>query len=95
MDTFFMFGKYTSQAAQGIRAERTSKVKEVIEGLGGKVKAIYALLGDHDVVIVAELPRMAVAMQASVTLKALTDISFFTAAAMPIEEFDSLFDQSR
>ncbi len=63
----------------------------MIESLGGRVKDIYALLGEYDVVIIAELPQMAEAMQASVALKKLTDISFFTVAAMPIAEFDRLF----
>ena len=36
---------------------------------------------------------MAEAMQASIALKRLTDISFFTAAAMPIEEFDQLIGE--
>jgi hypothetical protein len=30
-------------------------------------------------------------MQASVALKSLTHVNFFTVAAMPIEEFDQLF----
>jgi len=62
----------------------------VVEELGGKIKAIYALLGEYDLVIIAELPRMAEAMQASMALKRLTDISFFTTAAMPVEEFDQM-----
>ena len=94
METFFMFGKYTSEAVQGISAGRTAKVREVIERRGGQVKAIYALLGEYDVVIVAALPRMADAMKVSVELKACTGISFFTAAAIAIEEFDSLFGES-
>lgn len=90
MGTFFMFGRYTSDSAEGISAERTTKVRQAIEGLGGQVKGIYALLGEYDVVIIADLPRMAEAMQASIALKKLTGISFFTAAAMPIDEFDRL-----
>jgi uncharacterized protein with GYD domain len=92
MGTFFMFGKYTSQAATRISAARTAKARETIERLGGRILGIYALMGEYDVVVIAELPRMAEAMQASVTLKSLTDIAFFTVAAMPIEEFDALFD---
>lgn len=38
--------------------------------------------------VIVELPNMAEAMKASMALKELTDISFFTVAAMPIEEFD-------
>ena len=90
MATFFMFGKYSSEAAKGIRPERTDKVREAIEKVGGKVKDIYILMGEYDVVIITELPRMAEAMQASILLKRLTDISFFTAAAMPVDEFDKL-----
>lgn len=90
MATFFMFGKYSSEAVTKISAERTQKVREAIENVGGKVKDIYILLGEYDVVIIAELPRMAEAMQASILLKRMTDISFFTAAAMPVEEFDQL-----
>jgi uncharacterized protein with GYD domain len=57
------------------------------------VKDIYILLGEYDVVIIADLPRMAEAMQASILLKRMTDISFFTAAAMPVEEFDKLAEK--
>jgi len=93
MATFFMFGKYSSEAAKKISAERTEKAREAIEKLGGEVKEIYVLLGEYDLVIIAELPRMAEAMQASIALKRLTDISFFTAAAMPVDEFDEMADQ--
>ena len=93
MATFFMFGKYSSEAAKRISAERTEKAREAIEKLGGRVKEIYVLLGEYDLVIIADLPRMAEAMQASIALKRLTDISFFTAAAMPVEEFDAMADQ--
>ena len=93
MATFFMFGKYTSEAAKNISAERTAKARELIEKLGGRVEDIYVLLGEYDLVIIADLPRMAEAMQASIALQRLTDISFFTAAAMPIEEFDNMAER--
>jgi len=73
--------------------ERTRQVHRVVEDVGGHVKGIYALMGEYDVVIIAELPNMAEAMKASVALKRLTDISFFTTAAMPIEEFDQLIGE--
>ena len=93
MATFFMFGKYSSEAAKRISAERTEKAREAIEKLGGQVREIYVLLGEYDLVIIADLPRMAEAMQASIALKRLTDISFFTAAALPVDEFDAMADQ--
>ena len=90
MATFFIFGKYSSESARQISAERTAKVHRLIEEMGGEVKGIYALLGEHDVVLITELPRMADAMRVSIALKRLTDISFFTVPAMPVEEFDQL-----
>jgi uncharacterized protein with GYD domain len=89
--TFFLFGKYAHGAVEKVSAGRTNAVRDAIESLGGHVKDVYALLGEYDVVIIAELPRMAEAMQASMALKKLTEISFFTVAAMPIDEFDKLF----
>ena len=90
MATFFMFGRYSKDALEGVSVDRTRQAHRVVEGLGGKIKAIYALLGEYDLVVIAELPHMAEAMQASMALKRSTDISFFTTAAMPIEEFDQM-----
>lgn len=93
MPTFFMFGRYSREALEKISAERTRKVDEALREMGGKVKGIYAMMGEYDVVIIVELPRMAEAMKASIILKRLTGISFFTAAAMPVEEFDMLLGE--
>ena len=90
MATFFIFGRYSSESIKSVSVERTRRVHRVIEDVGGHIKGIYALMGEYDLVIIAELPNMGEAMKASVALKRLTDISFFTAAAMPIEEFDQL-----
>ena len=56
MGTFFMFGRYSSGAAGSISAKRTEKARELIESLGGRVKEIYALLGEYDVVIIGSGP---------------------------------------
>ena len=93
MATFFMFGKYSTEAIGKICVERTRKAHQIVERFGGKIKGIYALMGEYDLVIIAEMPNMAEAMKASVTLKRQTDISFFTAAAMPVEEFDQLMGE--
>lgn len=56
----------------------------MIEGLGGKVKAIYALLGERDLVLIVDLPGLQEA------LSRLTDISFSPSAALNVEDFDRL-----
>lgn len=90
MHTFFMFGRYSSESLRNVSIQRTREAHQVVEDLGGHIKSIYALMGEYDVVLITEFARMAEAMKATVALKRLTDISFFTTAAMPIEEFDQL-----
>jgi uncharacterized protein with GYD domain len=90
MATFFMFGRYSGDSLGKISVERTRQAQAQIEKLGGKVKSIYALMGEYDLVMIVDLPRMTDAMKASIAMKRLMDISFFTAAALPVEEFDQL-----
>ena len=90
MATFFMFGRYSSEALEKVSVDRTRQAHKAVEEFGGQIKGIYALLGEYDIVVIVELPRMAEAMKASIALKRMTDISFFTAAAMPVEEFDQI-----
>lgn len=92
MTTFFMFGKYSADSLRKIDAQRTQKACELIGSFGGKVHSAYALLGEHDLVFIVELPRMADAMKVAVVLGQLTGISFSTCAALPIEEFDRMAD---
>ncbi|MGM0486389.1 MAG: GYD domain-containing protein [Planctomycetota bacterium] len=58
MATFLMFGTYSSGFARKITSERTRKTRELIEKMGGRVRDIYALLGEYDVMIVADYARM-------------------------------------
>ena len=92
MATFFLFGKYSSEALKGISAKRTKETADIVKKLGGKVKFIYALLGCYDLVIVVELPGIQEAMKASIALAELTGIGFTTNPAVPVEAFDKLMD---
>ena len=90
MATYLMFGKYSSQALQGMSIARTDKARELVKQFGGEVDAIYATLGDHDLVIIASLPGTEEAMKASLALTKLTGITFSTTPAVTVEEFDKL-----
>jgi len=85
-----MFGKYSQQSVGQISADRTQKVKALIEKLGGKVKSMHATLGCVDLVFLVELPGGKEAMKASIALAKSTGIAFTTAEAVTIEEFDKL-----
>ena len=90
MATFVMTGTYSSEAVKGICADRTGKAVGLIEKHGGKVCSMYALLGEHDLLLVVELPGVEEAMKASIALQQLTGISFSSAAAVPVEDFDKM-----
>jgi uncharacterized protein with GYD domain len=91
MATFCVFGKYSSDAIKEISAERTEKANALLDKLGGKIIAGYALLGETDLVIIVDFPGVKEAMKASVELNKLLGISFTTSPAVTMEEFDQLF----
>ena len=90
MATYLMFGKYSSDAVGKISAERTKNATAIVGDCGGEIKAAYALLGETDLVLIADFPGAKQAMKASVELAKLLGISFATAPAMSVEEFDKL-----
>jgi len=90
MATYFMFGKYSTEAAKAISAKRTDQAVALIKQNGGELKSGYALLGDIDLVLIVELPDTEHAMKTSAALSKLLGISFTTAPALSMEVFDKL-----
>jgi uncharacterized protein with GYD domain len=90
MATYFMFGRYSAKAVKAISAKRTQDAIAVIKEHGGKLKSGYALLGDVDVVLIVELPDTESVMKTSAALSQLLGISFSTAPAVSVQEFDKL-----
>ena len=90
MSTFFMFGKYTSDAIKDMSLERTKYVIDEIRKIGGEVNAMHVLLGEYDLCFCVSLPGIEEAMKASVNLSRLTGISFTTCPAVTVEAFDNL-----
>ncbi len=90
MATFFITGIYSSDAIESINAGRTNDAEKMIEQFGGKVNAMYALMGEVDLVLIVDFPDFKKAMQASVALSKLTGIAFSSAPAVSVAEFDQL-----
>lgn len=88
MATFFMFGRYNSDAVEKISINRTQQVINEIQKLGGEVNAMHALLGAYDLLFCVNLPDVDAAMKASVAMTRLTGISFSTCPAITVEAFD-------
>jgi len=87
-----MFGKYSQDSLDHISAERSEKAIALLKDLGAETKAGYALMGEHDLVLVVDFPDNESAIKASVGLSRLLGISFKTAPAVSIEAFDRLIE---
>ena len=90
MEIFFMFGKYNAKALKEMSYQRTEQIIKEIEGLGGKMNAMHALLGEYDLLFCVNLPGLDAAMKASILLTKATEISFTTYPAVTVEAFDKM-----
>lgn len=93
MPIFMMFGKYSPDSLKGVSAERTKKAVAAIEKNGGKVISMYAVLGEHDLVLTLDFPDTGNALAASAALNMLTGISFTTSPVVEVEQFDRLMSE--
>lgn len=93
MNSFILIGKYSPEAVKEMGADRTQKSTRLINELGGEVKAMFALLGGFDVVMIVDLPSTESAMKASLGLNILTGISFSTFPAVSINDFDRIIGE--
>lgn len=90
MAKYYMFGKYTAEAVKNVSAERTRKIADIVEKLGGKTLSIDMLLGEKDIVIAVDLPDTKSVAKASIQMTKLTGIGFAAAPAISAEEFDKI-----
>ena len=90
MATFFMFGKYSSEALEEMGAERTEKAVNLIKKFGGEVNSMYALLGEQDLVLIVDFPEVEQVIKASVALTKMTGVSFTSLPAVAVEDFDKI-----
>ena len=90
MQTFFLFGKYSAESLQKISAKRTKQAEKIVTDMGGKVKSIYALLGERDLVLIVSLPGLEQAVKVSIALNRATGIAFSTTPAVEVGAFDKM-----
>jgi uncharacterized protein with GYD domain len=88
METYVMLGKYSLEGMKGVSAARSDQARDLIRQNGGELRDVYALLGDVDLVVIADFRDRTSALKTSVGLGKLLGVSFSTAAAFTVEEFD-------
>ncbi len=93
MNTYLLFGKYSPNALKNASATRTRKAEHLIGRFRGKVKAMYALVGEYDLLIIVELPGIEEVVKVSTGLMELTGIAFTTVPAISVGTFDKLITE--
>jgi len=60
MPKFLVQAAYTAEGLKGLEKDKASGRKQAVtravEGLGGKLEAIYYALGDYDVMLIVDMP---------------------------------------
>jgi uncharacterized protein with GYD domain len=90
METYVMLGKYSLEGTKGISAARSDQARDLVKQNGGELKEVYALMGDVDLIVIADFPDSAGALKTSMGLMKLLGVSFRTARAFTVEQFDKL-----
>jgi uncharacterized protein with GYD domain len=85
-----MLGSYPADAIKHISAIRTEECARIIEGLGGEIILLDALLGQYDLAFITKFSDNNAAFKASLALMKTTGINFITLPAIPVAEFDKL-----
>src|ERR1700730_9561855 len=92
MPKYLIEASYTAEGLRGLQKDKASGRKQavtrVVESLEGKVEAMYFALGEHDVVIIADLPDTVSAAALSLSVSATGLVRTKSTALLTIEETD-------
>ena len=76
MPTYIAFGNWTDQGVRAIRESprRLDAAKRQIEEMGGRFVGFWMTMGEHDMVLIYEMPDDAVAARFTLTLGSLGSV---------------------
>lgn len=92
MPLYVTLAKYTQQGRQNINGvpERFQNARRLVESKGGRVIALYGLLGEWDLMAITESPDEKTAMHIAMTIGKQGNISAQTMTAVSEEDFVNL-----
>lgn len=92
MSKFLVQGSYTTEGLKGVIKEGGSKrrdaVKQLIEGMGGRMEGFYFALGENDFYIFGEMPGIVDITAAAIMVNATRMVNVKTVALLTPEEVD-------
>jgi uncharacterized protein with GYD domain len=98
MAKFLVQATYSADGLKGLQKEKASGRQEVVrravEALGGKVESMYFSLGDHDVVLILEMPDIIAGSALAFAVSASGLVRTRTTPLLSIEETDRALSRS-
>ncbi|MBY8882196.1 GYD domain-containing protein [Actinacidiphila acidipaludis] len=92
MAKYLIQASYTAEGAQGLLKEggtgRRRAVDETVGGMGGTVEAMYYAYGEHDAVMIIDLPDTVSMAAVSMMVKASGAMRTMATPLLTIEEID-------
>ncbi|HYN06665.1 MAG TPA: GYD domain-containing protein [Vicinamibacterales bacterium] len=93
MPKYLVRASYTTEGAKGLIKDggsgRRAAAQKLIESVGGSIESFYYVLGDTDVIIIADLPDATTAAAVSVTVAAGGGVRLSTTPLLTIQEMDA------
>ena len=98
MPKYLIQASYTAEGLKGLQKDKASgrkaAVSQAVEGLGGRIDAIYYAFGDHDAVLILDLPDNVSASAFSLAVSASGFVRTKTTPLLTVEETDKALQKS-
>ncbi len=92
MPKYLIQAAYTAEGLQGLQKDKASgrkqAVTKAVEGLGGKVDAMYFALGEHDVLLIVDMPDVVSGASLGIRVSSTGLVRTRTTPLLTIEETD-------
>ena len=98
MAKFLITGSYTTEGTKGLLLEggsgRKAVIDKALQGLGGKLEAMYYAYGDTDVVLIADMPDTVSGLALSLAANASGTVKVTTTPLLTVAEVDAACKKS-
>ena len=92
MAKYLITGSYTAAGTKGLISEgasgRKAAIEKALQGLGGKLEAMYYAFGETDVYLIADLPDAASGLALSLAANASGTVNVRTIPLLTVAEID-------
>jgi uncharacterized protein with GYD domain len=93
MAKYLITASYTTEGTRGLLVEggsgRKAAIEKALQGLGGKLDAMYYAYGDTDVIVIADVPNAVSGLALSLSANASGTVNVRTTPLITVEEVDA------